>query len=162
PESLATVCERALEKTPHWRYADAEGMRNDLARVLEGCPIRRRALVIPRRLVRSIRFHRARIMVVALFTAILSIAGVASTLGLREARARAETRWEHAFRAGEEQLEAEIISFGAPVEDRAARLTRATQQYQACVEVYPKRPDARLRMVEVRLRQGDLKGATGL
>jgi len=89
---LATVCTRAMRKSPAERYADAHALADDLAAFLDGAPIKGRPATAVERVRRKVRSARIPMtgaaVAVVILVALLSIAAVLLSLAPgRETRA---------------------------------------------------------------------------
>ncbi|MBI3269461.1 MAG: protein kinase [Planctomycetes bacterium] len=85
-----TVCLQALEKDPERRYASAELLAEDLARILRGEPILARPLTSVDKGVRFVRKHRRAALVVSCFAVAGLVTAGGLLLRLRDERARHE------------------------------------------------------------------------
>ncbi len=93
PRDLATIVHKAIAREPVQRYSDAQALRNDLGRFIEGRPIQARRISAPER---TWRWCRRNPVIAGLLVAmVVALAGVFG-LWLRSERLLALTR-EQAF-----------------------------------------------------------------
>ncbi len=103
PADLEAITLKCLEKDPARRYDSAQALAEDLARFLDGQPVRARQIGALRRLERRIRRHPAASAVVAISVALALLLG---GWGLRSAlRARSQAALAQAFAQDAAQLD---------------------------------------------------------
>ncbi|MBI4616793.1 MAG: protein kinase [Planctomycetes bacterium] len=91
PRDLVTICEKAMRKRPSERYPDAATLAEDLARFLEGEPVRARPIGTVERIWRYARRHRG---ATGAAGTILVLAGLGTWAALDAWRARRESELE--------------------------------------------------------------------
>jgi serine/threonine-protein kinase len=89
---LETVCLQCLRKEPSRRYASAEALADDLARVRRGEPVRARRAGLLERGLRWARRHPAATGLIAACTLLLAVSGFGAVWYLRGQAAEAQRR----------------------------------------------------------------------
>jgi tetratricopeptide (TPR) repeat protein len=90
PADLAAIVDRAMAADPERRYASAGELAGDLRRFRAGQLVAAHSYSRKELVRRFVRRHRTAVALVSLFTAILTIGGVASVRGIISQRERAE------------------------------------------------------------------------
>jgi tetratricopeptide (TPR) repeat protein len=97
PVDLETVVLKAMEKTPHNRYANAGELAEDLRCCLEDRPIRARRPGVVRRLVKWARRHRPMVAAVAVVLVLAALLGGSTALWWTQQRAVAASKAREAL-----------------------------------------------------------------
>ncbi|MBI4577704.1 MAG: tetratricopeptide repeat protein [Planctomycetes bacterium] len=149
-----TVCLKAMEKNPAWRYADAGALADDLARLIEGESILARPLGPAARLARLVARHRLTALALTLALGTAS----AAFLNVRWREAETErTRLVLESRQRALEVDAAVVQATLALERRRPALAL---EHLARVRDYPE-AGSRVALVSAEALEaaGDLEGA---
>jgi eukaryotic-like serine/threonine-protein kinase len=134
PRDLETICLKCLEKEPSRRYASAQDLADDLARSLEGRPIRARRTTPPERAWRWCRRNPGLAATTLAAAALTGILAIGATVSAVTYRAQRDQIAEDLVRIQHSEGKARVNLIRAQEEEARAR--HSTAAVQAVLEFF--------------------------